>query len=135
MSEPVHDELHLWWLADPHAPAWVGTLRWVPRNARQAAGVSLAYAPPWLATGAPLSEDLPLQAGTFLPTEPNSAAGAVDDARPDRWGERVIRLLDHPPRSSSCTSPATTASARWACPHRPRCMRRGATARSPTLTR
>src|SRR5262245_6648403 len=28
------------------------------------------------------------------------AAGAVDDARPDRWGERVIRFIDRPPRLS-----------------------------------
>ena len=48
-----------------------------------------------------MSEDLPLQDGEFLPTEDQSAAGAVDDARPDRWGERVIRLLDRPPRLST----------------------------------
>ena len=29
------------------------------------------------------------------------AAGSVDDARPDRWGERVIRLMDRPPRLST----------------------------------
>jgi len=33
-------------------------------------------------------------------TEKETAAGAVDDARPDRWGERVIRFLDRPPRLS-----------------------------------
>ena len=32
--------------------------------------------------------------------ERDSAPGAVDDARPDRWGERVIRLLDKPSRLS-----------------------------------
>ena len=36
----------------------------------------------------------------FLPSAKDTAAGAVDDARPDRWGERVIRLLDKPPRLS-----------------------------------
>jgi serine/threonine-protein kinase HipA len=35
-----------------------------------------------------------------LPRERDAAAGAVDDARPDRWGERVIRFLDKPPRLS-----------------------------------
>jgi serine/threonine-protein kinase HipA len=35
-----------------------------------------------------------------LPTEKDTAAGAVDDARPDRWGERVIRFLDKPARLS-----------------------------------
>ena len=33
--------------------------------------------------------------------EPDAAAGAVDDARPDRWGERVIRLLIKPQRLST----------------------------------
>jgi len=34
----------------------------------------------------------------FFPVEQETAAGAVDDARPDRWGERVIRFLDKPSR-------------------------------------
>jgi serine/threonine-protein kinase HipA len=84
-------------------------LRLVRRNAGQAAGVSLSYSPAWLgkgvaqgaAQGIALSEDLPLQTGEFLPTEADAAAGAVDDARPDRWGERVIRLLDRPLRLST----------------------------------
>ena len=97
----VADALHLWWLASPVAPRLVGTLRHVQRTARQPAGVSLQYAAEWLAGGAALSEDLPLQDGEFLPTEPEAAAGAVDDARPARWGERVIRLLDRPARLST----------------------------------
>ena len=97
----VSDTLHLWWLANPAAPRCVGTLRHVQRTLRQPAGVSLQYAPEWLADGVALSEDLPLQPGEFLPTEPDAAAGAVDDARPDRWGERVIRLLDRPARLST----------------------------------
>ena len=56
------------------------------------------YAPPWLASGFALSEDLPLVPGEFFPHDKETAAGAVDDARPDRWGERVIRVLDNPPR-------------------------------------
>ena len=92
------DTLHLWWLQDPATPRHVGTLRHVRRAGNQPAGVALSYADAWLATGIPLSEDLPLQRGEFLPTEPDAAAGAVDDARPDRWGERVIRLIDRPPR-------------------------------------
>jgi serine/threonine-protein kinase HipA len=95
------DELWLWWLADPARPRPIGTLRHVRRGARQPAGVSLEYGAEWRATGQALSEDLPLQAGEFLPIEPDAAAGAVDDARPDRWGERVIRLLDRPARLST----------------------------------
>jgi len=86
--------LYLWWLANPAAPRLVGELR----MARTLKGVSLVYAPQWLASGFALSEDLPLAAGEFFPAEKETAAGAVDDARPDRWGERVIRALDKPPR-------------------------------------
>jgi serine/threonine-protein kinase HipA len=68
------------------------------RNPR---GVSLRYTADWCQRGFPLSEDLPLLDGhEFLPRERDTAVGAVDDARPDRWGERVIRFLDKPPRLS-----------------------------------
>jgi serine/threonine-protein kinase HipA len=97
----VSDELALWWLAEPAHPRLVGTLRHLRRTARQPGGVSLEYSPDWLASGRALSEDLPLQPGEFLPVEADAAAGAVDDARPDRWGERVIRLIDRPPRLST----------------------------------
>jgi serine/threonine-protein kinase HipA len=90
------DELHLWWLARPDAPRYVGALH----MARTLRGVSLHYGAEWLASGSALSEDLPLIDEEFLPRERDSAAGAVDDARPDRWGERVIRFIDKPPRLS-----------------------------------
>ncbi|MFO6418942.1 type II toxin-antitoxin system HipA family toxin [Hylemonella sp. W303a] len=95
------DELFLWWLADPAQPRLVGRLRLVRRTAGHPGGVSLEYDPAWLAEGLALSEDLPLRPGEFLPVENDAAAGAVDDARPDRWGERVIRHLYKPPRLST----------------------------------
>jgi serine/threonine-protein kinase HipA len=97
-AEPyaLRDELYLWLLTDPTAPVLVGTLTLL----RATRGVSLRYAPDWLAHGFALSEDMPLVAEEFLPREKDTAAGAVDDARPDRWGERVIRLIDKPPRLS-----------------------------------
>ena len=67
---------------------------------RSVHGVSLRYGNSWLQRGFPLSEDLPLIDEEFLPTEKGGAVGAVDDARPDRWGERVIRFVDKPPRLS-----------------------------------
>ena len=64
-------------------------------------GVSLRYTDELDATrGFALSEDLPLIGGEFLPPERGTAVGAVDDARPDRWGERVIRFIDKPQRLS-----------------------------------
>jgi serine/threonine-protein kinase HipA len=93
----VADQLFLWWLADPARPALVGELN----TARVQRGISLRYDATWVASGFALSEDLPLLEGQeFFPLEKNCAAGAVDDARPDRWGERVIRFLDKPPRLS-----------------------------------
>jgi serine/threonine-protein kinase HipA len=62
--------------------------------------VSLRYVESWLQNGFALSEDLPLIDQEFLPVEKGTAAGAIDDARPDRWGERVIRVLDKPARLS-----------------------------------
>ncbi len=89
------DHLYLWWLADPVAPRLIGTLTLV----KSLRGISLRYAPAWLAQGFALSEDLPLRDIEFLP-ERDGIVGAVDDARPDRWGERVIRFLDRPARLS-----------------------------------
>src|SRR5215475_3928802 len=93
--QPV-DTLYLWLLADPSSPVPIGELHLV----RSTQGVWVRYADNWLREGFSLSEDLPLIAQEFLPTERGTAAGAVDDARPDRWGERVIRFIDKPKRLS-----------------------------------
>jgi serine/threonine-protein kinase HipA len=90
------DQLFLWLLTRPERPVLVGELNTV----RTQRGVSLRYADEWIEHGFALSEDLPLLAEEFLPREKDTAAGAVDDARPDRWGERVIRLIDKPSRLS-----------------------------------
>ena len=90
------DTLYLWHLTQPSRPVPIGELHLV----RSTQGVSLRYLNAWLRQGFPLSEDLPLIEQEFLPTERGTAAGAVDDARPDRWGERVIRFIDKPKRLS-----------------------------------
>ncbi len=90
------NRLHLWLLTQPQQPVLVGEINLV----RSTQGVSLHYAVSWQQQGFALSEDLPLIDQEFLPVEKSTAAGAVDDARPDRWGERVIRILDKPPRLS-----------------------------------
>ncbi len=90
------DTLFLWWMGEPDHPRLVGELA----MARALRGVSLRYDAQWLESGFALSEDLPLSTGEFLPRDKDTAAGAVDDARPDRWGERVIRFLDRPRRLS-----------------------------------
>lgn len=100
MNEPyeISDQLYLWYLADPARPVLVGELNLVKTGVR---GVSLKYDPQWLSQGFALSEDLPLTDLEYLPKEKDGGAGAVDDARPDRWGERVIRHIDRPPRLST----------------------------------
>jgi serine/threonine-protein kinase HipA len=91
-----HDDLYLWFLADPAVPRYVGQLRLVEVGR----GVSLQYGADWLASGFPLSEDLLLVDIEHLPHWKGLTAGAVDDARPDRWGERVIQYIDKPARLS-----------------------------------
>jgi len=90
------DQLYLWSLLHPKQPELIGQIHLL----RSTQGVSLRYADSWLQQGFALSEDLPLEAKEFLPMEKGTAAGAVDDARPDRWGEKVIRHIDKPPRLS-----------------------------------
>jgi serine/threonine-protein kinase HipA len=91
-----YDDLYLWFLGEPAVPRYVGRLRLVESGK----GVSLQYAAEWLAGGFPLSEDLVLTDIEQLPRWKGMAVGAVDDARPDRWGERVIQYLDRPARLS-----------------------------------
>jgi serine/threonine-protein kinase HipA len=90
------DRLYLWLLTKPAQPAYIGELNLV----RATQAVSLHYAQSWLRGGFPLSEDMPLVDQELIPAEKAVAMGAVDDARPDRWGERVIRFIDKPPRLS-----------------------------------
>lgn len=99
VQQPVYapqDTMYLWWLANPQVPVLIGELRLADRNQR----VSLRYDKTWLANGFALSEDLPLIDSEHLPSDKHRAAGAVDDARPDRWGERIIQLIDRPSRLS-----------------------------------
>lgn len=90
------DTLYVWMLVDPANPTLVGEVRLSQLEANRAI---FRYTPTWW--NFPLSEDLPLIAGQdFTAHEGGSAPGALDDARPDRWGERIIRAIDHPARES-----------------------------------
>ncbi len=87
--------MSLWWLGQA-TPQFIGQLVLAENNRK----VGLAYANDWLQNGFALSDDLPLSKALFLPKELDAAAGAVNDARPDRWGERVIRHIFKPVRLS-----------------------------------
>ena len=90
------DEIYVWTLVNSANPVLTGTLRLsglVPNCA------TFTYANDWWAFA--LSEDLPLITGQmFSAEEKDSAPGAINDARPDRWGERIIRYIDRPARLS-----------------------------------
>ncbi|MEY4713615.1 MAG: hypothetical protein RIS88_3065 [Pseudomonadota bacterium] len=90
------DTLSLWWLGDPAHPRRIGDISLVLGGR----GVGLRYDAAWRAQGFALSADLPLTSDLFIPAEKDTAAGALDDARPDRWGERVIRKFESTPRLS-----------------------------------
>lgn len=89
------EQLFLWSLLDPAHPALVGELKHMSNG-----DCSLTYDATWLATGFALSPDLPLGPNAYAPfhhhARQSGAPGAVDDARPDRWGEKVIRYLHKP---------------------------------------
>jgi serine/threonine-protein kinase HipA len=90
------DTLYAWMLVDPANPTLVGEVRLSQLNVNRAI---FRYTPTWW--NFPLSEDLPLIAGQdFTAHEGGSAPGALDDARPDRWGERIIRAIAPPARLS-----------------------------------
>jgi HipA-like C-terminal domain/HipA N-terminal domain len=95
-SSSRFDNLWLFYLGEPAAPHLVGELRYLQLTR----SVSLTYAESWIESGFRLSEDLPLSVNETSPREPARAVGAVDDARPDRWGERVIQFVDRPERLS-----------------------------------
>jgi serine/threonine-protein kinase HipA len=90
------DILYLWWLANPQSPELIGDLHLADGHRR----VAFTYDPVWRQRGFALSEDLPLTSQIHVPPTKDRAAGAIDDARPDRWGERIIQLIDRPSRLS-----------------------------------
>ena len=90
------DKLYLWALVNPSRPVLVGELQLSQLLSDCA---TFVYSPGWW--NFPLSEDLPIIEGQlFSAGVRSSAPGAIDDARPDRWGERIIRHVDRPARLS-----------------------------------
>lgn len=90
------DRLYVWAMLNPAAPTLVGE---VSLSQLVTDCATFTYAPDWW--NFPLSEDLPLIPGQmFSAGQRDTAPGAIDDARPDRWGERIIRHIDRPARLS-----------------------------------
>lgn len=90
------EPLYVWALVNPAQPVLVGPLG---LSGRIPDCATFSYQADWWHFA--LSEDLPLIPGqVFSAGERGSAPGAIDDARPDRWGERIIRFVDRPARLS-----------------------------------
>lgn len=90
------DQLYVWAMVNPAAPTLVGE---VSLSQLVADCATFTYTPDWWNFA--LSEDMPIVQGQIFSTgERNTAPGAIDDARPDRWGERIIRHIDRPARLS-----------------------------------
>ena len=70
-------------------PAGILTVDQVPGTRRE--HISFTYHEQWLATGFPLSPELPLDRVTRQPTLGRNIFGAFADAGPDRWGGRLIQ--------------------------------------------
>ena len=90
------DQLYVWAMVNPAAPTLVGE---VSLSQLVADCATFTYTQDWWHFA--LSEDMPIVQGQIFSTgERNTAPGAIDDARPDRWGERIIRHIDRPARLS-----------------------------------
>ena len=90
------DQLYVWAMVNPAAPTLVGELSLSQLVADCA---TFTYTQDWWNFA--LSEDMPIiQEQIFSTGDRNTAPGAIDDARPDRWGERIIRHIDRPARLS-----------------------------------
>lgn len=93
--------LSAWYLADRNAPRKVGTVSLIPGTTK----CSFLYEDGWRETGFSLSPDMPLgRRGDKTPIRPvigSDAPGALDDAMPDRWGQRMIRAVDRPKRATA----------------------------------
>ena len=84
--------LYVWYLADTSKPTLIGKIELIA----QGRGFSFTYDKQWIIDGFPLSGDMPLQKSPIVPLNRDMGLGAINDAMPDRWGERAIRYLDNP---------------------------------------
>ncbi|KQQ85683.1 type II toxin-antitoxin system HipA family toxin [Aureimonas sp. Leaf324] len=93
MSDFRGSELSVWYLGGENRRL-VGQVRLDAGNRR----CLLDLSDEWLRTGFELSPDLTLDHRTHAPRGDMVAPGAIEDAMPDRWGERMIRVVSRPPR-------------------------------------
>lgn len=90
------DRLFCWHLGDPANPRLVGEVR-LEASARTCI---LLLDPEWQKAGFDLTPDMSNRQRLHAPRGEERAPGALDDALPDRWGERMIRVISRPSRMS-----------------------------------
>lgn len=90
------NSLSVWCLEDPLNPVKVG----ITSFALGGRGLNFTYDESWIDNGYILSGDIPLQSGEAIQKIRDFLPGAMDDAMPDRWGERAIRFLEKPKRAA-----------------------------------
>lgn len=92
----IPDRLFCWDLGNPISPRLIGEVK-LEASARTCI---LLLDPAWQRSGFDLTPGMS-NAKTRHPTEPGlRLPGALDDAVPDQWGERMIRVISRPPRMS-----------------------------------
>jgi serine/threonine-protein kinase HipA len=90
------DRLFCWYLADPESPRLIGEVR-LEASARTCI---LLMDNEWQNSGFDLTPDMSNRQRLHAPRAEERAPGALDDALPDRWGERMIRVISRPTRMS-----------------------------------
>lgn len=96
LSSAPSENLFVWSLTEPTNPVRVGEMRLTPDRR----DVFFMYDASWIKDGYPLSGDMPLHRNVIVPKNRGLGLGAINDAMPDRWGERAIRFLDKPKRAT-----------------------------------
>lgn len=91
------NSLAVWYLENPLDPRLVGRVKLEASNRR----CLLELDDEWRRSGFSLSPDLTHDKKVHAPLKDMVAPGAIEDAMPDRWGERMIRVVSRPSRMSS----------------------------------
>jgi serine/threonine-protein kinase HipA len=115
MSQFTGTALAVWCLVDPANPKIVGEVRLEAGFRR----CLLELDKRWQSEGFRLSPEMDLSKTLHAPLADLFAPGALDDAMPDRWGERMIRVISRPTRMSPLDKlwfAGIIVSARWVFP-------------------
>ena len=92
----LEKNLYCWYLGNPEHPVPVGNVQLEISMRR----CILITDPSWSRSGFNLTPDMSREQRIHIPAGNLRVPGAIDDAMPDRWGERMIRVIPNPSRMS-----------------------------------